>query len=494
MVAASVGESDRVLDSDRVSVAARAYRPPEVEYIGLRYRICRPQKRPTRSRETFERTPVNRRSSAPTLTLKRGRSGSAALKNSVEDADELKEKLSEKGYTDLVLVTEKKVVASDDAILLSQQLKAPGKSQVRSLVRSTSDSAALPPSPVDPNLREVIVNGTSAAARYSSLKSVSFGSLNERSNPVKLNGKAYRGKIEVFVNAQGTLTVVNVVPLEEYLLGVVPSELGLPQLEAQKAQAVAARTYAVANIRRLRQAGIRHGADGLVAGLQGRFDRDKDGDRRPCDRLAASSRPTTASRSMAYYTRRRAADEPRIRENIFDYAEPYLRGVECSLEGNRHFEPFLIKTVRQPAKLRDEANLELARVASLLAVNGFSLTTLQITDDWFDETPSEGEMSNWLNQLAAKIWQDLSQCEQGDRKAGRAGSHSRVACLHAGSCRHAAERFGRQLSACVRRCGRDPEGAACGHRDAVARRLFLAPSRPDDQAEQAFFPGKVAAA
>ena len=66
--------------------------------------------------------------------------------------------------------------------------------------------------------------------------------------PVKLNGKAYRGKIEVFVNSRGTLTVVNVVPIEDYLLGVVPRELGLPSLEAQKAQAVAARTYAIANI------------------------------------------------------------------------------------------------------------------------------------------------------------------------------------------------------------------------------------------------------
>lgn len=40
-------------------------------------------------------------------------------------------------------------------------------------------------------------------------------------------------EIQVFVNAKGGLTVVNVVPLEEYLLGVVPSELGLPAIEAQ---------------------------------------------------------------------------------------------------------------------------------------------------------------------------------------------------------------------------------------------------------------------
>ena len=64
--------------------------------------------------------------------------------------------------------------------------------------------------------------------------------MNERANPVKLNGKAYRGKIEVFVNARGSLDVVNVVPLEEYLLGVVPAELGLPHIEAQKAQAITA--------------------------------------------------------------------------------------------------------------------------------------------------------------------------------------------------------------------------------------------------------------
>ncbi len=58
--------------------------------------------------------------------------------------------------------------------------------------------------------------------------------MNERANPVSLNGKAYRGKIEVFVNARGSLTVVNVVPLEEYLLGVVPAELGLPKSRSAK--------------------------------------------------------------------------------------------------------------------------------------------------------------------------------------------------------------------------------------------------------------------
>ena len=132
--------------------------------------------------------------------------------------------------------------------MLSQQLKTSGKSQVRSLIRATGSAKPVTPDAVSPNLREVIVSGASDTAKFPSLKAVSFGSINASAVPVRYNGKAYRGRIEVFVNSRGSLTVVNVVPIEDYLLGVVPSELGLPQLEAQKAQAVAARTYAIANI------------------------------------------------------------------------------------------------------------------------------------------------------------------------------------------------------------------------------------------------------
>lgn len=68
---------------------------------------------------------------------------------------------------------------------------------------------------------------------------------------ITLNGRQYRGTGEVRFNTQGTLALVNELPMEQYLYGVVPRELppnpyGL--LEAQKAQAVAARTYAMANL------------------------------------------------------------------------------------------------------------------------------------------------------------------------------------------------------------------------------------------------------
>src|SRR6202163_1472499 len=63
---------------------------------------------------------------------------------------------------------------------------------------------------------------------------------------IEIESRSYRGAVEVFVNARNTLTVVNELPLEQYLRGVVPNELSpttFGQIEALKAQAVAARTY-----------------------------------------------------------------------------------------------------------------------------------------------------------------------------------------------------------------------------------------------------------
>ncbi|MBE4910567.1 SpoIID/LytB domain-containing protein [Bacillus luteolus] len=68
---------------------------------------------------------------------------------------------------------------------------------------------------------------------------------------IKINGKKYRGLGEVAFNSKGTLAGINELPMEEYLYGVVPRELPpVPygEVEAQKSQAVAARTYAMSNL------------------------------------------------------------------------------------------------------------------------------------------------------------------------------------------------------------------------------------------------------
>ena len=247
LVAVSPDEPQKFLASNKVTVSARSYRPPvfDVYYFDLTNYATAPEAESAAKevREaTNEKTQVRLDDKTNTYRVRIGE-----RRETLEEANEFKADLSDKGFP-TEIVTERITQPSTDAMALSDQLKTAGKSEVRSLIKTTASSQSTATTEINPNLREVIVNGNSAEAKFTSLKSVAFGAINERSTPVRFNGKPYRGRIEVFVNLRGGLTVVNAVSLEDYLLGVVPNELGLPAIEAQKAQAVAARTYAVANI------------------------------------------------------------------------------------------------------------------------------------------------------------------------------------------------------------------------------------------------------
>ncbi len=65
---------------------------------------------------------------------------------------------------------------------------------------------------------------------------------------VSTKKKWYRGHL-IIQNNNGRLTVINDVDLESYLKGVIPSEMPTSwDVEAHKAQAIAARSYALANL------------------------------------------------------------------------------------------------------------------------------------------------------------------------------------------------------------------------------------------------------
>jgi stage II sporulation protein D len=70
----------------------------------------------------------------------------------------------------------------------------------------------------------------------------------DEDDPVRVNKSRYRGGFEIRPGATSGVTILNRIPMEEYLRGVVPNEIGHGRsdlLEAVKAQAVAARTYAL---------------------------------------------------------------------------------------------------------------------------------------------------------------------------------------------------------------------------------------------------------
>jgi len=315
------------------------------------------------------------------------------------------------------LVT-KYTAPSDDAIALTRQISANPKSKLRSLissqpaneisipalVRAISSSRSLSRKNrgayINPALREVVVSGNTSQAKFSSLRPVTIGSVNSR-GIIRLNGKRYRGKMEVFVNAKGRLTVVNVVPMEDYLLGVVPAELSLPQIEAQKAQAVAARTYAVANKNGYGDEGFDMLATVWSQVYKGVAIENRRGSQavRETHGILATYRGIPINALYTSTCGGRTEDSG----NIFEFNEPYLKGVNCSLDGKEHFAPFLIKSSRQLALIRNEANYPLVILASKLAVNNFLMITNRFDDDYFEDAPNETELRSWLNQLAVKF-------------------------------------------------------------------------------------------
>ncbi|HEV2718664.1 MAG TPA: SpoIID/LytB domain-containing protein, partial [Thermoanaerobaculia bacterium] len=75
---------------------------------------------------------------------------------------------------------------------------------------------------------------------------------------IVIDKKPYRTAARIWINSRGQFNVINELSLEDYLRGVVPAEMGprvFDELEAQKAQAIAARTYAVRNLGQFRREG-----------------------------------------------------------------------------------------------------------------------------------------------------------------------------------------------------------------------------------------------
>ena len=81
----------------------------------------------------------------------------------------------------------------------------------------------------------------------------------QTASTIAIGEKQYRTAARLFINLRGQFNVINELSMEDYLRGVVPAEMGpkvFDELEALKAQAVAARTYAFRNLGQFRAEGF----------------------------------------------------------------------------------------------------------------------------------------------------------------------------------------------------------------------------------------------
>lgn len=228
-----------------------------------------------------------------------------------------------------------------------------------------------------------------------------FASDDEEQHPVRFNEKPYRGRLEVFANTRGTLTVVNVVPLEDYVRGVVPNELspgGWPELEALKAQAVAARTYAVSNLGRFGSEGF-----DLTPDTRSQVYGGRSTEHPLTDRAVSETRGRVATYKgvpiNALYTST-CGGRTEDAENIFGGPPvPYLRGRECALESREHFAPFNVRTTRELPSVKLAEHATAPRDAALLSTYGFNIST-RLSDEWLAASVAAEELREWLGRVA----------------------------------------------------------------------------------------------
>ncbi len=212
-------------------------------------------------------------------------------------------------------------------------------------------------------------------ARYERRSLPSEGVLFRSNNGlVQLFGKGwYRGTMEFFPNGDGRLTVVNQVALEDYVRGVVPREMGAneyPNVEALKAQAVAARTYVVANLGKRKSEGF----DLLDTPLDQVYG-GRDGEQPLADRAVAETAGLIATYNGSPIQALFTADSGGATVDnsyVFGGPQPYLKGVS-----NYPDKPATIsfKGAVDPGTDQSWLNLELLRLAAFGIILPDVLTT-----------------------------------------------------------------------------------------------------------------------
>jgi stage II sporulation protein D len=171
-----------------------------------------------------------------------------------------------------------------------------------------------------------------------------------RAARLQVDDRTYRGVVEVFGNTRNTFTIVNELPLEDYLLGVVPNELSpttFGQLEALKAQAVAARTYIVKNMGQFKNEGYDICDTDACQVYFGSGTEDP-----LATRAVNETRGVVATYNgqpiNALYSSTCGGRTESV-ENIFDEKLPYLVSVVCQY---KHPEPKHFSTTRNVADFK----------------------------------------------------------------------------------------------------------------------------------------------
>lgn len=150
---------------------------------------------------------------------------------------------------------------------------------------------------------------------------------------INIDSKPYRGYVRLISNGT-TFNVINVVKLEEYLYGVLPLEMatGWP-VEALKAQAVCARTYAAKDVGRFEQYGF-DVTDTTLSQVYGGMKVEKEDTTRAVDETRGLIATYNGKIAETYYFATSSGTTLDVKDVWGSENYPYLVPVDDSLQAN----------------------------------------------------------------------------------------------------------------------------------------------------------------
>lgn len=180
------------------------------------------------------------------------------------------------------------------------------------------------------------------------------------------NGRPYRGLFILRAAPKGVV-LVNVLNLEDYLKGVIPGEMSpdrYAEPEALKAQAVAARTYAVKNLGRFRALGYDL-VDTPRSQVYGGLGAEHPLGNRAVEETSGQVLKYGGRLINALYTSTCGGRTEAV-ENVFGGPpEPYLKSVECAYEKQAEW---LLESPRIMRSVTDGVRDATVEIAALIAL------------------------------------------------------------------------------------------------------------------------------
>jgi stage II sporulation protein D len=179
---------------------------------------------------------------------------------------------------------------------------------------------------------------------------------------VLLNGKGYRGVVEIAPAEKG-IQVVNELPLEDYLVGLINCEISSQwPMEAIKAQAVIARSYAIFQ-RDARKAAPYHLESTVLDQVYEGCDIEDSRAARGVKETAGEVLTFSGAVIQAFY-HSNCGGHTEASENVWGYRLPYLSGVAC-------------KYCQTANPYRWEQKIPLKKVEAQLKSAGFNINGLK---------------------------------------------------------------------------------------------------------------------